>query len=1125
MKKSVSNRDRRVRDKLGSIKKISRQDIDVLLDTGLILTPMYYDKKDYNKLKPVFKYKKELYIPEDSRLKLDNDYWGSLRTYSFLTGSKNDLFVIDLDNIEIHKNDSDKICGVKYFRELSKYFGYDLEDLASVKTAGDGYHLYFRYDDGGNLDLSIFNNKTNFSFNENGKTPLVDIRTNDGLIIGPGSIRNDKKYGGGYKKYEFVDKSMTYKKFNDSIEEIPYWLYLYLMTTKVLQHYNRCKDMTPTIYNKILEAIKLEDDRMMNNYYDSLYYDKSLENYIGILRNLVKRPIIDVKSVIYDDNSKSEFYNKIREIDIPKDYYVEAVNSLNQERSDNYDDFWKVISYLSLISDETGADYYDLALSFAERSYKYDEPSYNYITDKFANPKGDYEIAVMALNNLVKKDNGFDFWRNLMKKYKLWVDNYNPLYKLPDVDEHKCYIDFDGIRNHGINRNNIELYEDEYVREYDFHGANTLCIKSSMSTGKTRGLLKYLDRSNYECIIFVSHRISFTNQSIQMLEKYGFIPYLDIEDTFIDLNKYPRIIIQVESLWKISGPRIPDLLICDELKTCEESLFSNLSPNPKGTIEQYERLFRDSKKIIVMDAHIDQHSIDFITSLNDPIDETKPARTLYFQWNKVKKDINFTYEFIINNKYAMWYLFELIKSNKKIVIYTTESADNTLALYYKFQELFPKLSIGLYTSKSDDDTFQRDLKNVNKYWKKHNVILLSPSVMCGINMYKRHFDLAYCILSTNSITCKNTMQLMRRVRNLKDNKYYIHVKYHKHDKLPTNEDDIVEQIDSNLRKILSSILDSLDVFNKPVYKNRFWKLFISQKKYKNLSANNFTFRLASMIKSTGSKIILHEYTADFNNINYIITKDDLKKLKENEYKQIADAKVDKEHEMIIEYSIKNRTNKHIDRFIKIKYYLHVNFNLDYELITPEIVKSCYPYLKQTSHLRKMLTDDYYFNKNYIHNWLNIIDNNNKLNDYIKELISFDYNYKDYQKHKYINDIIKKLCGFQHLFTKELIHANDLKNNISNWVNSLTQDDLNHVKYIFNNCNSTKLKYLKNNNKYFANVIQFINGKLKLIGCKLIKIKDKYYGIKHFVAGSVIYISNDIYFNKNKYINEPFELIL
>lgn len=117
---------------------------------------------------------------------------------ALITGSKSGIVVLDLD-----RNHGNGIDGIEQYKklvdslELSEEEQHMALNTYTVKTPSGGLHLYFHYREG-------LNNNSNAKLS-------IDVRTDGGVIILPGSIRKMKN--GKYRTYE------VYK--DNEIQDIP----------------------------------------------------------------------------------------------------------------------------------------------------------------------------------------------------------------------------------------------------------------------------------------------------------------------------------------------------------------------------------------------------------------------------------------------------------------------------------------------------------------------------------------------------------------------------------------------------------------------------------------------------------------------------------------------------------------------------------------------------------------------------------------------------------------------------------------------------------------------------------------------------------------------------------------
>ena len=84
---------------------------------------------------------------------------------------------------------------------------------------------------------------------------------------------------------------------------------------------------------------------------------------------------------------------------------------------------------------------------------------------------------------------------------------------------------------------------------------------------------------------------------------------------------------------------------------------------------------------------------------------------------------------------------------------------------------FPNKIIKIYTSLTDDIEKKKD---VNVEWKNSNVIIYSPTIEARVSFdHDNHFDKIYGILCVNSTSQRSYLQMLARIRKVKNNKIII----------------------------------------------------------------------------------------------------------------------------------------------------------------------------------------------------------------------------------------------------------------------------------------------------------------------------------------------------------------
>jgi len=77
-----------------------------------------------------------------------------------------------------------------------------------------------------------------------------------------------------------------------------------------------------------------------------------------------------------------------------------------------------------------------------------------------------------------------------------------------------------------------------------------------------------------------------------------------------------------------------------------------------------------------------------------------------------------------------------------------------------------------YISNTNDNIKRENMSNVNKSWKKVQVVAATGAVGAGIDFSEKHFDVTFAIIGHSS-TGEVQFQLLHRVRHTKENMLYL----------------------------------------------------------------------------------------------------------------------------------------------------------------------------------------------------------------------------------------------------------------------------------------------------------------------------------------------------------------
>ena len=415
----------------------------------------------------------------------------------------------------------------------------------------------------------------------------------------------------------------------------------------------------------------------------------------------------------------------------------------------------KIEKMVSIIQDKFHEDAYYTKDSFIDSATKYKMYAFNYLdrsdkcfTGNVHERIGFYCYIDNFANVIVK------CFSVHCKDQKYIVGNLNDT-----NDDKEDYIKIN--RKYILPQNcSLEEQEDEVVKKLiELHKSKklkSLGFWSAMGTGKSFGM-NYTSRRFFEGkrILMISTRQSYSNNMIKEFEDLGFVNYLD--------DKYwytkDRIIVQLESLhFLLRNLLIPqfDFIILDE---CESILYQ-FSSETMGTLakDTFDLLLylctSENTKIMALDADWGIRSNLFLKSIGK-------CQVIHNQYMDVDRIILFTgnYEYFIKQ------IMEAIDKGENIAIVGL----CTRKLEEIAQMLKEKDIKYVIHTRNTGDPLKKELKNVNEFWKKFQVVLFSPTISVGVDFSVEHFDKIFSYVIPNTASSRIYGQMLGRVRKIKHN--------------------------------------------------------------------------------------------------------------------------------------------------------------------------------------------------------------------------------------------------------------------------------------------------------------------------------------------------------------------
>ena len=526
---------------------------------------------------------------------------------------------------------------------------------------------------------------------------------------------------------------------------------------------------------------------------------------IELLENL--KFSFDTKNNNSENNNNSEYSNddeedkKIESL-IDSDVLIDMLNKLSIERFTNYDDWLRFIWFCCRykVNRKIIHDYCSLADNYDERA----------VDDKISECKS-FGIGVGTIYKWIKDDTGYSYknnkGNNVFEMFNLFE---NEFIKIVDVGEDVKYV-----KPLDLKFNQKCYYNDDKV--------NCICIKSSLGSGKTTSIIKYIKDNNVKRVLVLSPRQSFAssiceeyNEKINDKNAERFHCYLDEKrDNLKNIN---RLVISMESLHYLrKNHRLLkdenivenyDLLVIDE---CESNLTSHIcyetnTKNQDENIQVFDNLLKNSNKIIFCDAFLTRKTINFISNNKIPcvvynykrkMDDRKAVKVHpVLKTNEKGKKVYD--EDILLTKYLMP---SLLKGEKNYVFVSSKARllDWKKILERNFQDK----NIICYTGGSS-------VKNIRQKWSEADCVLTTSTITVGINFdIPDVFDNVFIYASCRCCNLVSDMfQSHYRVRHLKNNLLYYYISsFGPNTILDTNYHDIIDKINHKEEYFKSKCLD------------------------------------------------------------------------------------------------------------------------------------------------------------------------------------------------------------------------------------------------------------------------------------------------------------------------------
>lgn len=396
------------------------------------------------------------------------------------------------------------------------------------------------------------------------------------------------------------------------------------------------------------------------------------------------------------------------------------------------------------------------------------------------------------------------------------------------------------------------IYAEPQLREFEL--VDTLVVHAGMKMGKTKALTTYItnhfgDTLRPKVIRIVSFRQTFSGN---IKEKF---PEFTLYSDVVGALTQPRLIVQVESLWRLRITETPpDLLVLDECESIFEQFDSGLlRGNFNECFAKFQYMMRHAKHVVCMDAGLTNRTFRVLRAMRDKED-------VLYHYNTYANAINDTY-YITSDK-ARWLgvLYSAVADGDNIAVPMSSVAEARV-LEANLCKKYPAKRIKLYSADTLASEKREHFANVDAYWSELDILIYTPTVSAGVSFERKHFNKIFGYFTDKSCPVETCIQMIGRIRDVASHEHYICITA-TGNTLPTTPEQVHERLVSqreNLRTQFDetglAIVTKYDADGKPIIQTTdYYQLYVENTIVKNISKNTFIKWFIHRVGAYGASI-------------------------------------------------------------------------------------------------------------------------------------------------------------------------------------------------------------------------------------------------------------------------------
>lgn len=413
-----------------------------------------------------------------------------------------------------------------------------------------------------------------------------------------------------------------------------------------------------------------------------------------------------------------------------------------------------------------------------------------------------------------------------------------------------------------------DTYDEPTIR--DFVKCKTLFIDAPMKMGKTKKLHEFV-KANFADpnlnIKILTFRQTFAYAIYEKFSGEGFTLYSDTKG-LIDDN---RTIIQLESLHRLNiREKHFDLLILDESESIFDQIGSGLFKSFNEAFAVFEFLIKHSAMVICMDAFMSQRTYNIIEQIRG-LDNSVTQKNIYQREKDTTMNIYSEYDEWLKN------MIDFLDNGKKIAIMCNSKIE-ARGIKKVLVEKYPQKNIFIYTQDEPQQYVKIEhFRNIDKHWSKYDVLITTPTVSAGVSFEASHYDHVFGYFTDGSCGAETAMQMLGRVRIVKENAVHIFIDYNISYNYPTKIP-VIRSLAMNRNRMLTSDYDfsSLSFHYKTngelqIHNVNYFTIWLENRRIININKTNYLQNMIHLARRSGFKIKICEDNSAGINISDLIS--------------------------------------------------------------------------------------------------------------------------------------------------------------------------------------------------------------------------------------------------------------